>query len=792
MLRCTRPAGYPENATLLVLPSHAHIAHTSSVSTITLNKLFAPLLTSICLVSLTAGQAVAENGSGAVIPNGESSTNKACLRTQPPETTALENPDAPVQLSADQIERDDSGAVILQGAVQITRGPQKLNADLLHYLENDQTIDAHGNVRIEDDEWIVEGTEAQLNLDTGYFESSSVSYQYKPLFARGKADSVERTSKDLVHLKNSTYTTCAMGDSSWELAANTLDLDRTSGDGVGKGVTARFMGIPIFYTPWIRFPLDDTRKSGFLAPTFSNSSDSGLALETPWYWNIAPNQDAIFTPRLLTDRGVQLKSSYRHLNSKGLSQVGIEYLDDHEFDDDRYLTSVKYQGSLIPGIELDVLYNRASDKMYFEDLGDSLRLSSTQYIEQYGRLSYLGRHWELTGFMQGFQVVDPSLNSTEEPFDRLPQLELKGKYPSVLGKLNFITENEWVRFHHDDKIDGERLHLEVAIERPYENAAYFVRPGIRLAHTRYDLHRRDGLDHEPTRSVPSIYLDAGLRFERDLKKSGDIQSLEPRIHYLHTPYRNQDEIPLFDTKEYEFGFEQLFRNSRFSGHDRISEADRLSVGVTSRILNAENGKEKMRASVGRIFYFRDRKAWKPGVLDELDQSSEVAAELSLGLSERWQVIGSILHDTHNDRTQKNSIRFHYRNEDSLALNLAYRYRHKSTEPVDLVTNRQQSLEQSDLSLVLPLNNRWRTVTRWNYDLQNNRNLELLAGLEYETCCWKLRVAGRRYNQNVSEDYNNSIEFQLVLKGLGQIGSPLGELLKRGIRGYDDRDDQYFY
>ena len=214
--------------------------------------------------------------------------------------------------------------------------------------------------------------------------------------------------------------------------------------------------------------------------------------------------------------------------------------------------------------------------------------------------------------------------------------------------------------------------------------------------------------------------------------------------------------------------------------------------MTSRILNAKNGKEKLQASIGRIFYFRDRKTWKPNVPDELDQSSEVAAELKLGLSERWKAIGSILLDTHNDRTQRNSIRFHYRDENSLLLNLAYRYRHRSTEPVDPVTNRQRSLEQSDVSLVLPLSNHWRSVTRWNYDLQNKRNLELLAGIEYETCCWKLRLAGRRYSQNVSKDYNNSIEFQLVLKGLGQIGSPLGELLKRGVRGYDDRDDQYFY
>ncbi|MCY3803952.1 MAG: LPS assembly protein LptD [Gammaproteobacteria bacterium] len=756
------------------------------------NKLGVSILGSLCLVVQATGQASAERVDRNADQENQNPTHLVCQTAPDPETVPAPDPDAPVQISADSIERDGSGTVTLQGAVQIRRGAQVLDADLLHYQEHDQTVQAHGDVRIEDGEWVMEGAKAQLNLDTGYFKSDSIAYRYKPLLARGQADHIERTSRDFAYLENTTYTTCAEGDDSWELAAGTLELDRNSGDGIGKKVTARFMGIPVFYTPWIRFPIDDARKSGFLAPTFGNSSDSGPTLEIPWYWNIASNQDAILTPRLLADRGLQLKSSYRHLNRAGLAQFGVEYLDDRDFDDDRYLASIEYQGALTPGIELQLSYNRASDKMYFEDLGDGLGLSSTQYIEQFGRMSYQGQHWELTAFMQGFQAVDSSLSNEEEPFKRLPQLEVNGNYLSALGGFDFFIENEWVRFQHDDKIDGERLHSQLAVERPFGNAAYFVRPGIRLAHTRYDLHRKDGLDDKPTRSVPSIYLDTGLKFERDLKDSANIQSLEPRIYYLHTPFRDQAEIPLFDTKEYEFGFEQLFRNRRFSGHDRIGEADHLSVGVTSRILNTTTGREKLRASVGRIFYFRDRKTWQPGVPEERSPSSEVAAELKLGLSERWEAIGSILMDTRNDRTQRNSIRFHYRDENNRLLNLAYLYRHKSTEPLDPVTNRQQSLEQSDVSTVLPLNNHWRAVTRWNYDLQNKRNLELLAGLEYETCCWKLRLAGRRYSQNVNEDYNTSIEFQLVLKGLGQIGSPLGELLKRGVRGYDDKDDLGFY
>ena len=759
-----------------------------------LSKLGLSILGFICLAASAADQPHTRPESQAVPVENQDATHLVCQTDLATEASPALQPDTPAQLSADRVERDETGTVTLQGAVHMTHGPQALGADLLRYHENERKAHASGYVRIENDQLVVESPEMQLDLDTDYFKSSSATYQYKPLHARGKADSVERTSKDLVHLKNTTYTTCEKGDGSWELAAGEIELDKASGDGIGKDVTLRVKGVPVFYTPWIRFPIDDTRKSGFLTPTFSNSNDSGLELEIPWYWNIAPNRDAVFAPRLLADRGLQLKSGFRYLSRKGLSQGGVEYLDDHEFNDDRYLATVKHKGFLAPGIELDLLYNRVSDESYFEDLGDALGFSSTQYIEQYGRLGYQGEHWKFTARMQGFQVVDQSLPNVDEPFKRLPQFKLNGNYPAVAGGFDFSSESEWVRFQHDDKTDGERLHLGVNVERPFEGAAYFVRPGVRLTHTRYDLHRKDGdgLDDEPTRSLPSIYLDAGLIFERELKKSGDIQTLEPRMYYLHTPFRDQADIPVFDTTEYEFGFEQLFRNSRFSGNDRIGEADRLSVGVTSRILNLKNGKEKLQASLGRIFYFRDRKTGLPGEPVGHEQSSEVAAELKIGLSDRWEAIASTLLDTHNDHTERNSIRFQYRNEDHLVLNIAYRYRHRDLELVDPSTKRRQSLEQSDVSMVLPVNNNWRAVMRWNYDLQRKRNLELLAGLEHETCCWKLRLAGRRYSQNTDEDYNNSIELQLVLKGLGQVGSPLGELLKRGVRGYDDRDDEYFY
>ena len=746
-----------------------------------LSKLCVSVLTLACTLLCTL--ALAEDS-----PYGLCSDSSVTESSQ--QVISLD-PNTPAEFTADQAKRDENGIATLEGTVQMTRGTQKVDAEKLEYDENNKHVTASGNVRAEDQQLIIKSQEAELNLETDYAKSNDASYFYKPLHASGKAKSIERKSADFVRFENTTYSTCEEDDRTWELSADEVDLDKSTGEGIGRDVTVKFKGVPIFYTPWIRFPIDDRRKTGFLTPTIGSSNDSGFELETPWYWNIAPNKDAIFAPRLLTDRGLQLKSNFRYLYEKSYGQFGLEYLDDSEFKDDRYLASFEHLSQFTPNLKLDLLYNKLSDENYFEDLGDGLGLSSTQYVERHADLNYQTDHWNFLARTQSFQVADESLPNIDKPFKRVPQIKLDSNYYNLLGGFDFNSESEWVQFEHDDKIDGDRLHLGIELERPFEKNAYFIRPGVRLTHTEYDLNRRDGLDDNPSRSLPSAHLDAGLVFEKNLKKSAHIQTLEPRLYYLHTPFRRQDDIPVFDSAEYEFGFEQLFRDDRFSGSDRIGDADRLSLGLTTRVLDLENGAEKFRASIGRIFHFRDRKVTLPDEFREGEDSSEIAAELKIGLYDRWEAIATTLYDTHDDHTERNSVRFQYQSENNFVFNMAYRHRRRDIEPIDPLTNRRESLEQSDISMVLPINEHWRAVTRWNYDLQEKRNLEQLVGVEYDTCCWKLRLAGRRYNQNTDEDYNNTIELQLVLKGLGQIGSPIGELLERGIRGYDARDDEYF-
>lgn len=701
------------------------------------------------------------------------------------------DPNTPAEFTADRASRDENGIATMEGDVQMIRGTQIITSDILTYDENNKKAHASGNVRAEDTQIVIESQEAELHLNTDYAKAKDAKYKYKPQHARGSANSIERESVEFVRMENSTYTTCEEDDRSWILSADEIELDRTDGRGIGKDVLVKFKDVPIFYTPWISFPIDDRRKTGFLTPTIGNNKDSGFELETPFYWNMAPNRDAIIAPRLLTDRGVQLNTNFRYLYEKSFGQFDMEYLDDSDFNDDRYLLGFQHKDYYIPKVELDLLYNKVSDDNYFEDLGEDIGLTSTVFLERHGNLRYRTNNWSFLSRAQYFQTVDETLADNDEPYERLPQLLATGNYFNLPGGLNLKSTNEWTSFDHKSKVDGDRLHLSLELERPFENTAYFLRPGVRIRHTEYDLNRGDNLDDDPSTTVPTAFVDAGLIFERSMKNFANIQTLEPRLYYLNTPFENQDDIPTFDTAEYEFGFDQLFRNERFSGHDREGDADQISAAITTRVLDTEKGKEKFRASIGQIFYFRDRKVTVPNEPVEDEDTSEIAADLKVALSENWNAYGSTLYDPHDDHTERNSLRLQYISDNNLILNIAYRYRRKDIEPIDTITNERSNLEQSDISMVLPINKNWRAVGRWNYDIEESRELDILAAVEYDTCCWKFRVAARRFNQNVNEDYNNSIQIQLVLKGLGQIGSKIGHLLESSVRGFDDRDNKYF-
>ncbi|MFK8027009.1 MAG: LPS-assembly protein LptD [Gammaproteobacteria bacterium] len=663
--------------------------------------------------------------------------------------------------------------------VHLFRIDQDVHADRVQYSEKGKKAVATGNVLLRDPDLDITSERVDYWTEDETAKAENVRYWYHPSHGSGTADKAERVSQDVVKLENATYSSCDFEDRDWELKAAKATLDREKSVGTARNVTAKFKGVPFFYTPWMSFPLNNERKTGLLAPVFGRSSNSGIDIETPFYWNIAPHRDALFTPRYLSKRGVQLGGKGRYLNDNNYGELNLQYLDDRNFDDDRYLASFKHEHKNLFGenIRAFLLYNKVSDDDYFEDLGDSIGVTSTQQLERRGDLSYSGSHlggsWGGLVRLQQFQIVDSDRLSSSDPYKLLPQIHLSNSFTNLPAGFEFSSANHWTAFEHDDRIEGDRLHLSTEISRPWTTPGFFITPSMRFMHTSYDLSSTDN-HNSPTRTLPSFSLDSGLIFERDIANSHTRHTLEPRLYYLYTPERDQSDIPLFDTGEYEFSFAQLFRSNRFTGSDRIADANQLTAALTTRFINQHTGNELLRASLGQIFYFRDRDVMLRNTEDDDDSYSNLAGELQISISDRWEAISAALWDPQEDEFNRTNVRLQYRSANNFIFNIGHRFR-------------REDFSQSDISFIYPINEQWRAVGRWNYDFKENRDLDLLGGLEYDTCCWKISFAARRFTNDSEGDYNNSIEVQLTLKGLTSLGSPLTDQLQRNIRGYEDRN-----
>ena len=660
---------------------------------------------------------------------------------------------------------------------------QNIYADRVQFFEEENKAVATGNVLMRDPDLDMTATRVDYWPDKKTAKAENVRYWYHPRHGSGVAQVAERMSEDIFTLKNATYSTCDFEDRAWELSSKNVILDRKKGVGRGRHVVAKFKNVPFFYSPWLSFPINKERKTGFLAPVFGRSSSSGGEIETPFYWNIAPHRDALLRPRYLTKRGLQLGARLRYLNAHNFGHANVQFLDDKKFADQRYLVNLIHNHRFSPRLNANLVYNNASDDDYFKDLGNTIGLASSRQLERRADLTYSGTHsganWYGLLRLQQFQIADSNSSSSKDPFKRLPQIYLQNSFALPAG-LTFFSSAEWVAFDHDDRVDGNRTHLQATLSRPWQAPGYFITPSLRWLHTAYDL-ASSNRKNNPRRTLPGFALDSGLVFERLLPAFRLRHTLEPRLYYLYTPYRRQDDIPLFDTSQYEFGYNQLFRNDRFSGHDRIADANQVTAALDTRLVNTETGREMLRASLGQIFFFADRRVALTSAKKDGRAVSNLVGELSISPSERWKAIAGAIWDRQKNEFFRTNVNLQYRGHNNFIFNAGHRFR-------------RMDFSQSDISFIYPFSDQWRAVGRWNYDLRKKRSLDLLAGIEYDTCCWKLRIAARRFlkdaERNVrrgAETYSNSIEFQLTLKGLTSLGSPISEQLQRNIRGYENQN-----
>lgn len=667
----------------------------------------------------------------------------------------------------------DNRRMTLSGNVVIEQRGQRLRAARVIFDKPRNRITATGNVRIEGPGIRINGSHASKQIHGLEAAIHNAAYQLAANGARGKARSLRRLANGVIVLRKASYTTCPAGRGDWLLKADRVKLDRRDGTGTAHNVVLRFKGMPILYVPRFSFPIDKRRKSGFLSPSFGTSSSRGLDISIPWYWNIAPNRDATIIPRYMSKRGMQLGAEYRYLKKYGKGRVAAEYLPgDDVAGRDRSLFSYRHQGR-IGRFTTDIDYARASDPDYFTDLRTGLNITGSTYLTQRADLKWSRRGWTVLTRVQRFQP----LAGSSENYRQQPLLDISGSLPTGRRWLQIGMHAQYVAFDHNDNVvTGRRIDLRPSVGIDIRRPGWFVNPRLSLRHTRYDLDNPGaGNPDRPTRNLPIFSFDSGVYLERTttLFSRRFVQTLEPRLYYLYVPYRDQSQLPVFDSSSYSFSFQQMFRDNRFSGADRQADANQLTLALTSRYIDPASGREWLRLGIGQIVYFEDRRVTLPGESVETAGQSDLVAEFSLAPSRGLKLSGYGQWDTASGLTRKSSLLLRYSAPGGSLFQAGYRFQ-------------RGDLEQTDLAWLWHLSARWRTVMRWNYSLLDRQTLERLAGIEYNSCCWGVRLVAQQYINSSTGAQDKAIYLQLVLKGLGKLGQDIDSLLRSRILGYTER------
>jgi len=679
--------------------------------------------------------------------------------------------------SADNAQTSGQDIVIMHGNAEAVHDGQLLRSDRATYDRSADTVQAEGNVQYRREGLSITGDRADLNLGTDSGRLDNAKFSLAERHARGSAGTVLMLDRNVTVLNRATYTTCNPGNEDWILRAGRVRLDQSTGTGTATNVSVSFMGVPFLYSPWLSFPIDNRRKTGFLPPTVGQSSDNGVELTIPYYLNLDPQYDLTLTPRYLSRRGLLLGSEFRYLTTASRGAVDLEYLpNDRLTGEDRSLVRYLDDGHPLSGLTTNVEYNLASDANYFRDLGNSLNIASITHLDQHAAVAYQADTWTASARVQAYQTVDDTIPRASRPYKELPALFLRTQRPEYDLRPNFRLITSYIDFQHSDLTSGQRVDVQPAVSLPLYSPAAYLQPTITLRHTRYVLDRdTPGDGRTPQRTLPIYSVDSGVFLERDTRWDGRdlIQTLEPRLYYLYVPYRDQSDLPLFDTGTPDFTFSQLFRDNRFNGSDRVGDTNQIAAALTTRFLDGDTGQQRAQAGIGQIYYFQDRRITLTGTPDTAP-ASDIVATAAANFSKAVTGTLDLRRSEDTGKLDMAGVQIRYKPEQRSVLNLSYRYRE--------ATPSQAALDQSDVSLLWPIGPRWHIIARHNYSFLDHQELETLAGVEYQSCCWRVRVVHRRYLNSELNSHNQIIYLQLDLIGLATVGDHLDSLLDRGILG----------
>ena len=737
--------------------------------------------------------------------------------------------EASLRVSADSTEARGNVAT-LEGDVQVSQGYRQVRSNKAVVDQEKRVIELMGNINYREPGVLITGEEARLDMDSREARLTDAGFVLHDSGVRGSAKTLQKGQDDVIYIDNATYTTCEPDNNAWQLKTSDVDIDTIRNMAVARNVRLEVKDIPVLYIPWIRFPTSDNRATGLLFPVLVAGNDNGIDYSQPIYLNLAPNYDATLTPRFIQYRGAMMEAEARYLNDWSTTTVSGGYLWDDDGGDvgkettasgerlpyegeDRWLIGVGHKGGMGHAWDTYIDYNDVSDIDYFRDLDTTtLEVNSQSHLNQEIAAGYTTRHWRLGVKAQEFETI---IRDGLEQYKQLPRIDANGRY-RFGHDLILSLRQHFVAFDHSEDdvfgsgtpltrdadnttVTGSRLRADYGITWDKEWLWGFFKPSAKVKAIRYDLDTplAGQTDESPDILVPVTSLDTGLFFENQDSWFGDYtQTLEPRLYYLKSEYEDQSAIPNFDTSDLTFSYQQLFRDDRFSGSDRIGDTEQLTLGVTTRLIDGDTGIERLRFSFGQIYYFDDRRV----TLNPLEQdalvrdSSDIAAELSAGLWSHWRLQGDILFNEQDSDINKGSASLRYNNREGTLFNLAYRYTRRDTLQFDLSQNIDvinTDIDQLDLSFALPVTDAWKFLGRYNHDFNSGQELEVFAGIEYSSCCWRTSVVARRWIDRDDTlllgtetlDHQTGLFLQIQFIGLAGTGTRVNNILSEGIYGY---------
>ncbi len=725
-----------------------------------------------------------------------------------PQKQSTEISQGSVEIEGDSLETLLDRKMKARGNAILKKGNKTIRAETIEYDEVSEKIITKGNTDIELGTMSLKGSDLNYKLsdETGRIENSTFNFKSdkKPKTTirngvaitersydfRGDAKTIFFEGENKKRMESSRVTTCEAGSDDWYLKTNKMEVNTKTDRVSASNAVVEFKGVPLLYTPYVNFSLNSNRKSGFLSSTFGSTTKSGFDFQVPYYFNIAPNQDATLTARYLGKRGPQADGEYRYLgeNFTNTNQVQFINHDEASGQDNRYFLKLQHTQNLGNGWSGSYDFQKVSDNNYFTDLATMIQVTSVVNLPQRANISYSGDILKFNAITEKYQTLTDYTNS---PYQRIPQLSLSARqdYGSYIANVN----SQWTYFDRDskfnfignNKVTGSRFAATPSITMPIDQTYGYIKPKFSANIRSYSLNHLDSTTSYKSQDMvtPIMSVDSGMYFDRkvNLLNQNFTNTLEPRLMYVYIPYKDQTKLPLFDTGLSDLNMQTLFAENQFNGQDRLNDANQLTAALTSKLID-KNGRERMSGVIAQRFYFDDRRTFLDTtnftVTDSNKSRSDLFAGATARLANNLNLDGMWQYDPSKNKVLRNTISARYNPEPGKLFNMSYRM-------IDNVLDSTQSLKEFNVAGQWPLGNRFYSVGRFNYDLRASQTIETVAGVEYDGGCWVARTLFDRISLPTSPAANYTFFVQLELNGLGNIGmdpNKLNTFLYRNVPG----------